>query len=98
MHAHKILGALFACAVATGCIGTTDPYVATDAPPPPREEVVVTQPGMIWIHGHWLRDNGAWHWHPGYYERERVGQRYVEGHWTYHGNRRIYVEGAWRSS
>jgi hypothetical protein len=80
-----------------GCYASTNGYIATEDPPPPRDEVVVNRPGEVYIHGNWLRDGGNWRWNGGHYERQRVGQRYVEGHWQRNGNQRVYVSGGWRA-
>lgn len=69
-----------------------------DPPPAPREEVVMSRPGYVWIDGHWMRDGGRWHWHGGYYERERPGYVYAPGRWVQQGDRYIWVDGRWRTS
>jgi hypothetical protein len=102
MRFHKILFAIVTASSAMalpalGCYGTGSAYVAYDEPPAPREEVIVTRPGFIFVHGHWLREGGRWRWHGGYYERERHGYAYREGRWEHHGNRHVWVEGGWRT-
>ena len=62
--------------------------VVEDEPPAPREEVVETRPGFIYVHGHWNREGGRWAWSQGRYEKERVGHTYVQGHWERREGRR----------
>jgi hypothetical protein len=84
-------------ALVPGCYATGSAYVVDEEPPAPREEVVVSRPGFLYVHGNWHRDGGRWAWHEGHYERERAGHRYVEGRWERRGNRRIWVDGGWRT-
>jgi hypothetical protein len=79
----------------TGCAGEGS-IVVEDEPPAPREEVVETRPGFIFVHGHWDRDGGRWAWRAGRYERERVGHTYVQGHWERRGKGHVWIEGGWR--
>jgi hypothetical protein len=79
---------------ALGCAGEVG-YVAYDDPPAPIEENVTVRPGYIWVHGHYANDSGHWRWHGGFYERERVGQKYTEGRWERHGNQRVWINGGW---
>lgn len=91
-----VAGTAFAAPAMTGCFGSGEAYVVEDAPPPPREEVVVARPGYVWIHGHWTRPGGHWLWRNGYYERERPSYVYVEGRWQRRGRGHVWVEGSWR--
>ena len=84
-------------ALVPACYATGHAYVVDGDPPPPREELVVSRPGFVFVHGHWGRDHGRWRWHDGHYERERAGHRYVEGRWERRGDRRIWINGAWRA-
>jgi len=95
LAAATTVGSGVAVSVTTGCAGTAN-LVIEDAPPAPREEVVETRPGFIYIHGHWLRDEGRWNWSAGHYERERAGHTYVEGRWAPNGTGHIWIEGGWR--
>jgi hypothetical protein len=90
-----IVGTAVTAPALTGCYAETGGYVEEDAPPAPREEVVVSRPGYVWIHGHWHHDRGHYVWRGGYYERERPGYSYVEGRWEKHGKKHVYVEGRW---
>src|SRR3954466_12083630 len=84
-------------AVLPACTATGSAYVVDEDPPPPREEVVVSRPGYVYVHGNWHRDGGRWRWHEGRYERERPHHRYVEGRWERRGRNRVWVEGGWRA-
>jgi hypothetical protein len=86
---------LIAVLLSIGCYASAD-YGAYDAPPPPREEIVVARPGFVFVHGHWWRDNGSWRWREGTYVRERPGSVWVEGRWDHRGGHRVWVEGYWR--
>jgi len=81
----------------TGCYATEGAYIVDDEPPPAREEVVVSRPGYIWIHGRWEHPGNRWLWHGGYYERERPNAVYVEGRWERRGRGHAWVDGGWRA-
>jgi len=83
--------------VMSGCFASEGAYVIEDAPPPVREEVVVSRPGFIWVHGHWTHPARTWVWRGGYYERERPDHIYVEGRWERRGRGHVWVEGGWRA-
>lgn len=92
------VGATVASAVpvmVAGCAGT-DAYITDEDPPPLQDEVVVSRPGYVFIHGHWGREGGRWNWHHGDYVRERPGYTYEEGRWQRNGNHRVWVEGRWK--
>ena len=85
-------------AVMPACMGTGNAYIVEDEPPAAHEEIVVTRPGFLYVHGNWRREGGRWAWNDGHYERERANQRYVEGRWQRRGPRQhIWVQGGWRS-
>ena len=92
-----VAGAALTAPAMTGCYASGGAYLVEDEPPPVREEVVVSRPGFIWIHGHWDRPGGHWAWRSGYYERERPEQVYVEGRWERRGNGHVWVGGGWRA-
>jgi len=79
----------------TGC--AAEAAYVVDAPPAPREEVVVYRPGFVWVHGHWTRPGSTWVWRGGTYERERPGMTYVEGRWERRGRGHVWVDGGWRA-
>jgi len=93
MRLYKIFAPLLIASMA-GC--ATRAYIVADAPPPPREEVVVFRPGQVWIHGHWERHGPRWAWRDGHYERERPGYVYIEGRWQHSGRDHVWVDGGWR--
>jgi|SRR6185503_17890073 len=80
----------------SGCYGTST-LVVEDVPPAPREEIVVSRPGFIWVHGRWTRPGRTWVWRGGYYERERPEQVYVEGRWERRGRGHVWIDGGWRA-
>lgn len=92
-----VAGAALTVPAMTGCYASGGAYMVDDEPPAPREEVVVSRPGFIWIHGHWDHPNGRWAWRGGYYERERPNQVYVEGRWERRGTGHVWVNGSWRA-
>jgi hypothetical protein len=104
MKLRNIVATLFVASAAfaavpamTGCYATGGAYVVEDVPPPPREEVVVTRPGHVWIHGRWTRPGDRWAWRGGYYERERPNQVFVEGRWERRGRGHVWIDGGWRA-
>lgn len=89
--------AVTAMPVMTGCYGAEGVLIIEDTPPPLQAEVVVAQPGYVWIHGHWMRSADRWLWQPGYYVRARPDAVYMEGRWERRGRGHVWVEGGWRS-
>ena len=81
----------------SGCYASGGAYVVEDAPPAPREEIVVSRPGYVWIHGRWTHPGRNWVWRGGYYERERADQIYVDGRWERRGRGHVWVDGGWRA-
>lgn len=92
-----VTGAALSVPAMTGCYASEDAYLVAEAPPPPREEIVVARPGFIWIHGHWNHAGGHWLWRPGYYERVRPNMVYVEGRWERRGRGHVWIDGGWRA-
>jgi len=96
----RLMRALFLVALlGTGCVvrARRPVVVATEAPPPPREEVVPVAPGpgYVWVRGHWAwRDR--WVWAPGHWEQRRAGRDFIPGHWQQRRDGSwFYVEGHW---
>jgi hypothetical protein len=81
----------------SGCLAAEGSYVVEDSPPAPREEVVVSRPGYVWVHGRWTHPGRHWLWQSGRYERERNNQVYVEGRWERRGTGHVWVDGGWRA-
>jgi hypothetical protein len=84
---------LLAILFAWSC-GTND--ILYDRPPPPRDEVVESRTGFVWIRGRWDRSESLWLWRSGHYEPLRSGFEYVQGHWEPRGQHYIWIEGRWR--
>src|SRR5882724_392175 len=99
------LALLLALAVgATGCI-VREPrgeIIATQAPPPPRVEVVPAPPRprevVEWEPGRWQWEGREYRWIPGHYiERPRREAVYVPGHWDERPNGRwVWIGPHWR--
>ena len=70
-------------------------YYADMAPPPPRESVVYSRPGHVWVTGRWGRVGSRWLWHRGYWVRQRPGMMWAQPRWVRSGNRWMYRPGGW---
>jgi hypothetical protein len=81
----------------TGCFAAEGVYVVEDAPPPPREEVVITKPGYVWVHGRWTHPGRHWSWQGGHYEAARPEQTYVDGRWERRDGGHVWVAGTWHA-
>lgn len=94
----------------TGCVVTMQPPVVTaqapayaevvvaQAPPPPRQEVVVQapSPSHVWVPGRWDWQ-GQWIWTPGYWiVRPQPYAVWTPGHWQPHGYGWVWSPGYWR--
>jgi hypothetical protein len=97
LAASLVAGAALTASAMTGCYATEDAYIVDDNPPPVRQEIVVSRPGFVWVHGHWTRPGGHWAWRGGYYERERPNHIYVDGRWERRGRGHVWVDGGWRA-
>jgi hypothetical protein len=81
----------------TGC-ASEGTVVVREAPPAPRADVVVVQPGprYAWVPGHWAWQ-GQWVWVPG---RWRLAPNptavWVPGHWVRYGEGYVWTAGHWR--
>jgi hypothetical protein len=69
--------------------------VVYDQPPPPRQVVVESRPGYIYVEGRWDWQNNNWVWVDGHYERQRMGHAWEQGHWERRGNAWHWIEGRW---
>ena len=71
-----------------------------EAPPPPREEVIVgvaPSPSYVWIGGYWTRHNSDWYWVNGRWAaRPRPNAAWVHGRWEPRGRGHVWVRGHWR--
>lgn len=82
--------------VAGPVVGTE--VIVTQAPPPPRNEVVVVSPGpaYVWIPGAWVWQ-GRWVWEGGRWSvPPRPGGVWVSHRYVYRGGTHVYVHGGWR--
>lgn len=103
MNMRRVLSALAlslaVAAVVPACVVTGTARmrgtIAYSEPPPPREEVVESRAGYIWIQGRWDQQNGQWIWIDGHWEQERQGYTYNRGEWVQRGNSWHWVEGNW---
>ncbi len=95
MRIRNILLSVLVAGAASGC--TTRTYLVADAPPPAREEVVVSRPGEVWVQGHYARDSGRWKWVDGHSVRERPGYAYVAGRWERRPQGHVWIAGGWRA-
>lgn len=84
--------ALSASTALPGCPPNASTY---DVPPPPHEEIVVVQPGYVWVRGHWVREPHRWAWKSGNYERSRPGYTYIDGHYEQRGKATVWIDGTW---
>ncbi|HEY0195469.1 MAG TPA: hypothetical protein VGC42_30350 [Kofleriaceae bacterium] len=99
MLAATLVGVGAGCRV-QGQATVTEPVATVEvdeAPPPPRNVVVESRPGFVFIEGRWSRRNNQWAWNDGHWERERSGQSWVSGRWEQRGNKHVYVEGRWQA-
>lgn len=67
------------------------------APPNARRERVRPRAGYIWVAGHYQWRGSRYLWQPGYYQRARRGEVYVQPRWVQNGNRWQYQRGNWRN-
>jgi hypothetical protein len=71
-----------------------------EAPPPPREEVIVgvaPSPTYIWVGGYWARHDSNWYWVRGRWAaRPRPDAVWVQGRWEARGRGHVWVRGRWR--
>src|SRR5262245_58879663 len=71
-----------------------------DAPPSPREEVIVgvaPGPGYVWVGGYWSWHNSNWYWVGGrWVARPRPSAVWFPGHWEPRGRGHAWVGGHWR--
>ncbi len=72
--------------------------IVTQAPPPPRTEVIVVRPGpaYVWVPGAWVWQ-GRWVWEGGHWAQPpRPNGVWVAPHYVYRGGTHVYVHGGWR--
>jgi hypothetical protein len=72
--------------------------VVTEAPPPPRREVIGTAPTARheWVEGYWVYKNGRYVWISGHWElRPRERAVWVPGHWDHTPRGWVWRPGHW---
>jgi hypothetical protein len=71
-----------------------------EAPPPPREEVIVgvaPGPSYLWVGGYWARHRSNWYWVQGRWAaRPHPTAIWVSGRWESRGRGHVWVGGRWR--
>ena len=93
--------ALMSCAVRVAPAPVpvvSEQVIIRDAPPPPREEVIVEAPSPrhIWVPGHWVW-HGEWIWEPGHWRmRPHPHAAWIAGYWERRGGGWVWVNGYWR--
>jgi hypothetical protein len=73
--------------------------VIREAPPAPRQEVIVARPSErhVWIAGYWAWRHGRHEWVGGHWELPPHGRSHWEpAHYEHRGNGYIFIEGFWR--
>jgi hypothetical protein len=77
-----------------------DPVYINEAPPPPREDVVIgvaPAPGYVWVGGYWARRPTGWVWINGRWTSPpRPGAVWVSGRWERDPRGHLWVAGHWR--
>jgi len=102
-----LLAPLAACVVAVrepvhevDIAGSREELYATEAPPPPQNEVIVgvaPSPTHIWIGGYWTWHQNGWYWVRGRWAaRPRHDAVWVQGRWDHHPRGYVWVGGHWR--
>ena len=93
------MGRIIAIAALLGCLTPSlafaRVYRAYDAPPPPREEVVVARPGHVWVRGHYGYRHRHYVWTRGRYVHERPGYTWRDGGWDHRERAYEWHPGRW---
>ena len=74
-------------------------YSEEPVAPAPKTDVMVVQsnPGTIWVPGHWFFSKDDYTWIPGHWETPPPRTRYyVPPHWKRRGQGFVYVRGYWQ--
>jgi hypothetical protein len=69
--------------------------VVYEEPPAPRDEVVRTKAGHLWVQGRWEWQHSRWVWKNGYWVRARANYGWEGGRWEKRGNQWHWVDGRW---
>jgi hypothetical protein len=67
----------------------------SEAPPPPRSEVVRTRHGYVWVGGHYGWRHHRYYWSRGHYVRERRGWVWRDGEWGHRERAYEWHPGRW---
>ena len=89
MQSKPLVAAAFAAALMGFGAAAQAQYnaVVSDAPPPPRHEVMpAPRAGWVWAPGHYEWRGGEYAWMEGHWMRERVGYEYREPRWVQRGD------------
>ncbi len=79
--------------------GAGEEISVNEAPPPPREEVVVERPSRdhIWIAGYWGWNHGRHEWVSGHWELPPRGRHeWIAPRWERRGSGYVFFRGYWR--
>jgi hypothetical protein len=96
-----LIGLTLAVALSAASCAVTPPtgaVVVGQAPPAPREEVVVEAPSPrhVWVPGYWAWHDG-WFWEPGRWVlRPHPAAVWVPGRWDHRGRGWVWSSGHWR--
>jgi len=71
-----------------------------EAPPPPREEVIVgvaPGPSYVWVGGYWTWHRSSWYWVQGRWAaRPHPSAVWVPGRWETRSRGHVWLGGRWR--
>jgi hypothetical protein len=67
-------------------------------PPPPRQVIVHSRPGYVFVRGYWEMRGTTWVWVEGRWVRDRPGKVYLQGRWIGRGSRYHWVSPQWRAA
>lgn len=81
-----------------GCMIRHHGHVAWAIPPVAGAAVITSNPGRVWIDGHWDFVGGRWVWSEGYWVAERPGYVWEPGIWVSVDTAYHYRPGRWREA
>ena len=97
MNRRNALGAVLAiAALGMPIVSSADKIIVIErAPPAPREEVVVTRRGYVWVPGYWRWDGRRHVWVKGHLVRARRGYHWTPHRWEERDKRWRFEIGHW---